>query len=190
MKETKTSQLIDKVLGSFQVFLTLSYLFAIGIGMLFNYYKYNYFGINIFDYASVFDFLIAPFADFRILSFTLLTLIVTYLLFAFDNFWQKRGPASYARFSFNLVRFKWYQNVKWSFFLIIFISYLILVAQGYGKLTHNEVSNQKHIAVHYIEGQSELGQLIGKTSDMLFLNQKTGVIAIPISSMVKSIQIK
>lgn len=60
MKETKTSQLIDKVLGSFQVFLTLSYLFAIGIGMLFNYYKYNYFGINIFDYASVFDFLIAP----------------------------------------------------------------------------------------------------------------------------------
>lgn len=190
MEDTKKTRLIDKILGSFQMLLTLFYLFAIGIGMLFNYYKYSLFNINIFDYASVFDFLIAPFADFRILLFTLLTLFSTYILFLIDSYWQKRSPASYSRFSFNMVRFKWYQKFKWSFSLIIFAFYLILVARAYGKLAYNEVLEQKNIAIHFTDSQLELGQLIGKTSDMLFLNQKTGVIAIPIASKVMSIQIK
>lgn len=36
--------------------LPLAYLCTIGIGMVFNYFKYKPFGINIFQYASVLIF--------------------------------------------------------------------------------------------------------------------------------------
>ena len=103
------------------MFLTLTYLFAIGIGMLFNHYKYSAFNINIFDYATVFDFLIAPFADFRILLITLVTINITYLLYLGDKYWQEHYPQNYTRFTFNIERFTWYRKIKRSFSLFLFL---------------------------------------------------------------------
>lgn len=190
MKETNTISIIEKIKENTQLFLTLTYLFAIGIGMLFNHYKYSAFNINIFDYATVFDFLIAPFADFRILLFTLITLITTYLLYLGDNYWQGHYPENYARFTFNIERFAWYTKIKRSFSLMVFVCYLFLVAQGYGKLVKDEVLSQEVTSINYTNYQIEKGQLIGKTSDMLFLYQHQEVKAIPISSTIKSIEIK
>lgn len=190
MKETNTISIIEKIKENTQLLLTLTYLFAIGIGMLFNHYKYSAFNINIFDYATVFDFLIAPFADFRILLFTLITITITYLLYLADKYWQEHYPQNYTRFTFNIERFTWYRKIKRSFSLFLFLYYLFLVAQGYGKFVKKEVLSQDTISIYYTNYQIEKGQLIGKTSDMLFLYQEESVKAIPISSTIKSIEIK
>lgn len=61
MKEGLIKDTYKTVITEIQTILTISYIFAVGIGMLFTFQKYSEFGINIFDYADVFDFLIAPF---------------------------------------------------------------------------------------------------------------------------------
>ncbi|TDS52098.1 hypothetical protein [Myroides indicus] len=66
MNQTLIKNIFEKIIKEIQSVITLLYLFTVGIGMLFNYYKYTEFGINIFDYAGIFDFLIAPFADIKI----------------------------------------------------------------------------------------------------------------------------
>src|SRR5690554_6351763 len=85
-----------------QTILGISYVNAIRVGMLFTYQKYSKFGIYIFDYASIFDFLIAPFSDFRILFLTIISLVGTYFLFVFDAFHQHRFPKSYSKVNFGL----------------------------------------------------------------------------------------
>lgn len=77
MDENIVKTLVNKLMKSAQLILTFAYLLAIGIGMLFNNQKYDAFGINIFDYSSIFDFLIAPFADFRIVAFAIVTMVIT-----------------------------------------------------------------------------------------------------------------
>lgn len=108
-----------------QTILGISYVIAIAIGMLFAYQKYSKFNINIFDYASIFDFLIAPFSDFTILLFTVISLVGTYLLFVFDSFYQNKFPKSYSKANFGLDQKKWYRSVRYfsSALLFFFISF-------------------------------------------------------------------
>ena len=74
-----------------QTIITISYIISIGIGMLFNAKKYSEFGINIFDYADVFFYLIAPFADIKILFFTLISLIIPYLIYFSNDVVKRKG---------------------------------------------------------------------------------------------------
>lgn len=48
--------------------------------MLFSYQEYKHISINIFDYADMFDFLIAPFADSKIILFSSFTFALCYLV--------------------------------------------------------------------------------------------------------------
>lgn len=61
----------ELIFKELQSVLTIIYLFAVGIGMLFEAEKFSEFGINIFEYADVFDFLTAPFSDAKILLYAL-----------------------------------------------------------------------------------------------------------------------
>jgi len=90
------------ILKELQPFLTLSYLIAIGIGMIFTYHKYSTFGINIFEYADVFDFLIAPFSDLKILIYTVFSLTITYLILKFDLIAERKYPTVYSKSVFGL----------------------------------------------------------------------------------------
>ncbi|ALU26961.1 hypothetical protein [Myroides odoratimimus] len=190
MDENIVKTLVNKLMKSAQLILTFAYLLAIGIGMLFNNQKYNAFGINIFDYSSIFDFLIAPFADFRIVAFAIVTMVITYLLFKGDAYWKEKFPANYSKSIFNLEQYSWYRKIKGGVFIFIFIWYLILMAQYYGKRTYVETLQQETTKIEYIGGDVIEGILIGKTSDMLFLYVNQEVKAIPISANLKTIQIK
>jgi len=86
MKEGLIKNAYEDIIKEIQTIITISYILAIGIGMLFNFQKFSEFGINIFDYADVFDFLIAPFSDFKILLFSLISISATFLLLKFDTF--------------------------------------------------------------------------------------------------------
>lgn len=111
-----------------QTYLTVLYLLAIGIGMLFNYYKYKLFDINIFEYASIFDFLITPFADVNVLFFTICTLIFTFVIYKIDVVFRNKYPTWYSRFIFGVDRFAWYREWRRGFNLVIFVIYLIMAA--------------------------------------------------------------
>ncbi|MEA4809748.1 MAG: hypothetical protein VB136_10935, partial [Macellibacteroides fermentans] len=62
MKPSFNKALYRTISNELRVGSLVFYILAIGIGMLFNYTKYNNFDINIFQYSDVLDFLIIPFS--------------------------------------------------------------------------------------------------------------------------------
>lgn len=181
-----TAAIINKT----QSILTLSYVVAVGIGMMFNYQKYSEFGINIFSYSDVFDFLIAPFSDFNILLFSVASMAVAFLLMRFDMTWKKKYPKSYSFFSFGLARKKWYDTVRYVSFVIGFVYYLYTAADLYGQFTRKSIEQQTPISIRYMDNEMITGKEIGKTQDVIFLLVGKKVIAIPTTSLVKEIEIK
>ncbi len=71
----------EPLLKELQSIISIFYILAVAIGMVFNYQKYSEFGINIFDYADIFEFLIAPFSDTTILFFTIGSCIICLSIF-------------------------------------------------------------------------------------------------------------
>ncbi|MGG5578073.1 hypothetical protein ACPDHL_12130 [Myroides sp. C15-4] len=173
-----------------QTMLTIAYLVAVAIGMLFNYKKFILFDINIFDYAGLFDFLIAPFGDFTITLFTIGTIVLTVLIYQLDLFWQKKSPTSYAKFTFHTNEVKWYANQKWSMGLLLFVLYMFLGADLYAKRYKRAVVDENPIAVTYADNTQIQGVLIGKTTDYIFLLQGEEVKAIPMNALIKEIKLK
>ena len=190
MKEGLIKDAYELIIKEIQTIITLLYLLAVGIGMLFNYQKYAEFDINIFAYSDVFDFLIAPFADFNISLFALASSTVVFLLLRIDIFWKKKFPKSYSVASFGLDRKNWYNSFRYISFAFGFILYLYLSADIYGKFTKNEIENRAPITIRFEDNEVKSGKLIGKTKDILFLLKNDGVEAIPITSVVKEIKIR
>jgi len=190
MKEGLIKNTYELIIKEIQTIITLLYLLAVGIGMLFNHQKYSEFDINIFSYSDVFDFLIAPFADFNISLFALTSSTIMFLLLRIDLFWGKKFPKSYSSAIFGLDRKKWYNSFRYITFAIGFIVYLYLSADFYGKFTKNVIENSEPITIRFEDNEVKSGKLIGKTKDILFLLKNDGVEAIPITSVVKEIKIK
>jgi hypothetical protein len=98
MKAEKPYDTLLSIVRESQPILSIGYLLAVGIGMLFNFQKYARFNINIFEYADIFDFLIAPFADSMIILFTIASIGLAYLAFRADLYWERKYPKSYGRY--------------------------------------------------------------------------------------------
>ena len=90
MAERTVKSRYEQVVTELPRILPLCYLVMVCIGMLFNYFKFKHFGINIFQYASVFDFLISPFEDPTIIWFMILSPIIPIIAFITDRIWIKR----------------------------------------------------------------------------------------------------
>lgn len=189
MKEGIIKDTYEAVIKEIQTILTVSYVLAIGIGMLFNYQKFSEFGINIFDYADVFDFLIAPFSDFIILLFIVGSLTITYVLFSLDQFMKRRFPKAYSKQSFGWDKKKWYEAFRYISYLILFIFYLYSAADKYGEVLKEQMTNQSSIQITFFDNEIKEGKMIGKTKDVIFLLSCGKVEAIPITSLVKGFEI-
>jgi len=167
--------------------LPLCYLIMVGIGMLFNYFKFIHFGINIFQYASVFDFLISPFEDPTIIWFMVLSPIIPIIAFISDRIWIKYFPVSYKKSSLGMSEKSWYKPmIKVTYFVLVII-YIVLFSFFYGVYTHRNVKMQDDITVRYNDNQEISGKQIGKVGNTLFLLQEPVVKIIPTDSYVKSI---
>jgi hypothetical protein len=189
MKEGMIKDTYEDVLKEIQTVITISYIIAVGIGMLFNFQKYSEFGINIFDYADVFDFLIAPFSDFNILLFTIISLTLTYLLIKVDLLWKRKFPKSYSKQSFGWDKKTWYNSFRYISFTILFIFYLYISANYYGNISKKQILNQSSIKIRFSDNEFKKGKMIGKTKDVIFIMTGEKVEAIPITSLVKEIEI-
>jgi hypothetical protein len=173
-----------------QTIITISYIISIGIGMLFNAKKYSEFGINIFDYADVFFYLIAPFADIKILFFTLISLIIPYLIYFSNDVVKRKYPQFYSKANLGLEKRGWYVVLNNLAFGGMIIFYLFTAANLYGKISKKNIITQVNTTIKYLDNETEIGKLIGKTNDVIFLYQEENVIAIPIGSLVKQIEVK
>lgn len=177
------------ILAELPKLLPVAYLCMIGIGMIFNYCKYSHFGINIFQYASVFDFLIAPFEDYIILLFTLCSLAFCALVIIFDRWTEKKFPKVYSKMSFNLTEKKGYGAFQLGLYIFIVVAYVWIAAVTYGVYAYKKVTEQADIEVVYYNNDTTKGKQIGKTNDVIFLLESEGTTkAIPLGTSVKEIR--
>ena len=190
MKEGIIKDAYELVIKEVQTIISVSYIAAVGIGMLFNYQKYILFGINIFDYADVFDFLISPFSDVKILSFTVISILLALLIAYLDILWKKKFPEAYSRFNLGWDEKSWFTTMRVISTAILIVLYLIIASGIYGKISREEVLNQPLTRIRFSDDEIKTGKMIGKTNDVVFLLSGDKVKAIPITSLVKEIEIR
>lgn len=189
MKEGLIKDAYELIIKELQTVISIAYILTVGIGMLFNYKFYAEFDINIFDYSDVFDFLLAPFADYRILLFSVLSLLISLLLLKFDSEWKKRSPRSYSRANFGWDKKSWFKTFRYGSFAFCFIIYLFASADIYGRHTKKDVLAEPPVQVTFADNQTKSGIMIGKTLDVIFLKIDSKIEAIPITAQVKNISI-
>ena len=190
MKQREIRETYGFILKDLQSIITISYLIIVGVGMLFNFKKYAAFDINIFDYSDVFDFLIAPFSDFKILLFSALTILLVFIIFKLDAIWRRKHPKTYSKIVFGWDKKSWFGLYRYVSFIVLFIIYLYFSAGYYGEVTAEQIKKQSPITLKYADNQTIKGVWIGKTKDFIFLSKNKKVLAIPIQSFVKEYEVK
>lgn len=148
MKRSYSEKPLENIFKEIQSIITILYILAVGVGMLFNYHKYSESGINVFDYAGVFEFLVAPFADFQIMLFTAISFLMAYLVYRLDVFWSTKYPTSYDKMSFGWRKF-WKGKLRAGSYILLMMLYLYLAADYYGKLTRTAIIGQPDIELKY-----------------------------------------
>ena len=190
MKEGIIKDAYELIIKEIQTIISISYIAAVGIGMLFNYQKFIQFGINIFDYADVFDFLISPFSDVKILSFTIISILMALLIAYLDVSWKRKFPEAYSRFNLGWDEKSWFTGLRIISTGILIILYLVIASGIYGKISRKEILNQTLTRIRFSDDEIKSGKMIGKTNDVIFLLSDEKVEAIPITSLVKEIEIR
>jgi hypothetical protein len=184
--ETKKNQSLSKIQG----IAPLAYATMVAIGMLFEYHRYKVFGINIFQYADIFDFLIAPFKDFNIIGALLLIAFSLSLGHMLDRL-MKRWPKFYYIANFGLTKKSWYNNYLRASFTLIFISLLFFASDRLAESNYKQVvSNKNEVEIMYADNEIINGNLIGKTKEVVFLFKNESVTVIPSTSFIKKIEFK
>ncbi len=189
MQEGLIKDAYELIVKEIQMILSLSYVFMIAVGMVFNHCKYSLFGINIFEYADIFDFLIAPFADYRIIVFTLVSLGMTMFIVGLDVFWKRKYPQGYSTANFGWDKKSWFNVFRLVTFSISFLLYTYLMATSYGRNFKKKIDQETSIQINYVDNTEEKGLLIGKTKEVLFLWVNEKVKIIPLASLVKEMEI-
>ena len=163
------NRFIKAITKDVQSFITVVYLLAVGTGMAFQYFKYTFFGINIFEYADVFDFIIAPFSDLWILGSTIVAIVFPYLLIRFEYWAERKYPNFYNKLNLGLNTKKSWTSFREYAYMLTLIGYIPLAAMFYGLKTKSQIHNSLPIEVTYTDNTTVSGVLIGKTREVLFL---------------------
>ena len=132
----------ERVTGELSRFLPIGYLIMVIIGMIFNYFRFDMFGLNIFQYASVFDFLISPFEDMHILLFIFGSILLVLFTMKMDKLWKKHFPKSYKKWTFKWTERSWYKPASYIF---VITAYIFYGAYFYGVYTTNRKSGQRPV---------------------------------------------
>ncbi|MFK7888877.1 MAG: hypothetical protein AB8G16_18625 [Gammaproteobacteria bacterium] len=187
MADLETNSALTGALKQAQSILTLAYLTMVGVGMLYYHEKYSEFDINIFQYADVFYFLIAPFEDVFIFILSLAAVALFLLIYATDSFFKEKTPRFYTFLTFGTNKAAWSEKIQAISWPLTLVLMLALYAQVYGDRARQSVLESEPITIAFTDGKAITGRMIGKTNTTLFLLQDTVVKAIPLGSEVKEI---
>lgn len=163
-----------------QILISLLYALAVGIGMIFNYSKYKLYGINIFDYADLTDFLLAPFSDLTILFSSISLLIFAFIFYYLDAAIKAKYPKFY---DFNFLKKVKYANLSALITLAVFITAITVFAKQYSKKQFKNIDQEKNITIQ-TKNNIIKGKYLGKTKDVLFVIEDCEVKIIPITSNI------
>jgi len=186
----KKNGLIDDkyelIIKEFQTFLSVFYVLLIGVGMLFSYSKYSQFGINIFQYSEIFDFLVTPFRDLTVLGVTVFTILMSYLIYKSDRLIKHKFPKFYSsKFNFGLM--KSYPIIA---VIISFVLYLYIFSETYGKFNKRHFLEKPNtISIQLLNNEIKSGKLIGKNNGYIFMMINDEIKVYPINNSVKEITI-
>ena len=182
--EIKKSRILNQIQG----IAPLAYAAMVAIGMLFEYHRYKAFGINIFQYADIFDFLIAPFKDFSIIGALLLISFSMYLGHSLDRL-MRRWPKFYHWANFGMSKKSWFDAYVRASFVILIFALLIYASSSLATSNYNHVkSDNNQIELLYADNEKIKGSLIGKTKEVVFLFSNDKVTIIPSTAFIKKIE--
>lgn len=178
----------ENILSQIQGIVPLAYATMVAIGMLFEYHRYKIFGINIFQYADIFDFLIAPFKDFSIIGALVLISFSLYLGHSLDKL-MKKWPKLYHIANFGMSKKSWFNSYVRITFMLLLISLLFYASSNLAEKNYNKVkSNNNKILLLYADNKKIKGDLIGKTKEVIFLFCEGKITIIPSTSFIKKIE--
>jgi len=184
--EIKKSRILNQIQG----IVPLAYAFMVAIGMLFEYHRYKAFGINIFQYADIFDFLIAPFKDFNIIGALFLITFSMCLGHSLDKFMRK-WPKLYHVANFGMSKKSWFDNYVRATFILLIFSLLFYASSSLAERNYNQVKSDKNqVQLLYADNEKFKGSLIGKTKEVVFLFSNDKVTIVPSTAFIKKIEFK
>ena len=163
----------EEILREIQGLLAISYVFLIIIGMLYDVIYYALFGINIYEYAEILDFLVGPFKRPTSIFFFLTTVILSYVAYLLDLWMARVVPRIHNVLHMGLAKKKWYQNYRIVIFIITFLLLSVIYASLASNIEKKKVFKDDNYKVRVIldsEKKLEItGRKIGANSGYLFL---------------------
>ncbi|MEN0002649.1 MAG: hypothetical protein AAF798_00850 [Bacteroidota bacterium] len=176
----------------FQNVLTFGYISLVAIGMIFEGCYYYHFGINIFEYADILDFLLGPFRR-PISIFVLLVNIVIFLfVFRIDNFYYKNYPKMHRMMNLYMYDIPFFKRNRVNIFVLVALSLLLFYAYDIGKEAAEEMPkldpNYQVIFADDPKSSAEYFK-IGQNRQYLFMLDSTKKVnIIPINSQIQVIK--
>lgn len=173
-----------------QTYISGFYILLVGIGMVFEYYKYELFDINIFEYANIFDFLIAPFRDPVIFIFVFISVAIMNVFYIFDTWVKNKFGRVYSFLALRLDKRSWFESIRKLLAIVLGIFYIFTSARVWGAKNKKRIESKKEgIEIVFSDNDKMTGVEVGKTDEVIFLKSGELITVVPYKSIVKKIRI-
>ena len=157
--------------------LTFGYLMLIVMGLLFDFFYYKIFKINVLLFVELDDLLLAPIQDIGIVLSVFGFCLFVYLIIEWDIRWRANQPDLYRKFSFQKDPFSpTAEKTRKSSFKFLFVMYIFLAASCYAIYQADKVKDghvkRIHITMKDVTPDSMQTQapfFIGKTTSYFFV---------------------
>lgn len=158
--------------------LTFGYLFLILIGMIFNAVFFAINHLNIFKYAEISDFLLAPFRDFYILIFTALSILLIFAFYQLDDYIEQRYPKLHHKLLMGRDKNKYAVFYETKGVLLLIGMYIVIAAWNYGvyksvKLDDHQISIARSVFKENKFNPSDTLYYLGNTNQYFFIKNKS-----------------
>ncbi len=177
------------IIKEFQGIISFGYIILILLGMIFESIYYGQFGINIFNYSGILDFLLVPFRRPIVLGILIGVFLFIYLyFFVLFDLLQKKLPKFhkrfYGRYSEKDSNLKSRIIMLLAFYLIITISWAFITSKNDKEKLYVQKLNTR---IEYNTAGNEFieGKMIGKNEINIFLlNTNNDIQIVPLNSNI------
>ena len=179
---------IEIILKEFQGLLSFGYLILLIMGMFFEAIHYYEFGINIFQYSGILDFLLVPFRRPIVLAILFATLLILFIGYFLDYLIKIQWPKFHTATNFGLPQKSYYLQFRFWTFIIAYLFLCGFYGHIASKKYKEDLLNEKtNIRIDYtIDAKKQIsGKLIGKNESYIFLlNDKNDVQILQLNSTI------
>ncbi|MDB4015883.1 hypothetical protein N8345_03080 [Flavobacteriaceae bacterium] len=180
MEKKKIS--LKKTFKNLQVIISAFYAYSVMMGIVFSSAKYQAVGINIFEYAEVFDFLFYPLIQPKAILFSFIFFVfpatIMIIAWIFEKRKREKNPEmllTYFEEKSGLSKKKWWFDFRMKampiYMILVFLPvYIFLSHTAYKQYT---ISNYKTlydcVVLEYHDGDVLKGKMFGKVRDIVFI---------------------